>query len=132
MTTKNKTTRKTATSRAIDVTTPPPAAPRQAANGSKKPPLKQAVADWITAGSPMPMPDQATGLLHAYRGAHNAVAQAKQNLEAVQAAESKTVLALAKAYGGRPLKIDGVVHEFAARGDVVFFRRRQMDVIDVA
>ena len=128
MRTKKNPARKT-TSRAIDVT--PPAA-AEAPRGNKKPPLRQAIAEWLTAGSPLPAPDQASGLLAAYRGAHAAVLRAKQGLEALQNAESKTVLALARAYGGKPLRIEGVVHEFAARGDVVFFRRRQTDVVDVA
>lgn len=131
MKTKRNPARKTATSRAIDVT-PPPSAPQGQEPRGKKPPLRQAVAEWVAAGSGLPLPDQAAGLLQAYRGARAAVLKARENLEALQHAESKTVLALARAYGGRPLRIDGTVHEFAARGDVVFFRRRQTDVVDVA
>ncbi len=130
MRTKRK-ARKTASTRAIDVTPPPQVAP-QPAQRKRSSLLATAVEQWTAAGGLLPASDQSAGLLAAYRGAHNAVLRAKQDLEARQAAESATVLALARAYGARSLRIDGVIHDFASRGDAVFFRRRQADIVDVA
>lgn len=78
-------------------------------------------------------PDTKTGqkLLGAFREAAKDRDRAETELEAAKMREYAACEALARAYGGESLRFDGQVHDFAARGTKVFFRRGGTNVIAI-
>lgn len=87
-------------------------------------------ARWAAGGSILPQPAESHKLLTAYKAARDQVAVIREQLQKALDVEAKTVLDLARAFGGNSLRIDGVVHDFASRGDLVFFRRKNVGIID--
>lgn len=85
---------------------------------------------WKSGGSLLPSPTESEKLLGAYRQAHTTVEAAREALQKALAIEGTTILELARAFGANSLRIDGVVHDFACRGESIFFRRRTVGIID--
>lgn len=122
---------------------PPMSAPRQATR-ARRPNVEQPLdppefagsvlsdirARWIAGGSLLPQPAESEKLLTSYRKAHALVEETRAALQAHLATESAAILDLARAFGSNSLRIDGTVHDFACRGDTVFFRRKSVSVID--
>lgn len=88
-------------------------------------------ADHKKAGGKDPSKAEAAKMVSAWQTAHSKVEAAEKALEAAKAEESGAVLALAKAFGAKSLKIGGVVHDFASRGETIFFRRKSTDVVEL-
>ncbi len=87
-------------------------------------------ARWKAGGSLLPQPTESEKLLAAYKKAHDSVEQARKVLQDAILVEGGTILDLARAFGGNSLRIGGVVHDFACRGETIFFRRKNVGVID--
>ena len=85
---------------------------------------------WKAAGSLLPEPAESQRLLAEYKRAHGVTEERRKALLEATEKEEKAILALARAFGGTSLRIDNVVHDFACRGETIFFRRRNIGVID--
>ncbi len=88
-------------------------------------------ARWKAGGSLLPQPTESERLLIAYKKAHDAVENARKVLHDALAVEGGTILDLARAFGGNSLRIGGVVHDFACRGETIFFRRKNVGIVDM-
>lgn len=87
---------------------------------------------WKDAGSKNPSTNEKEAGLAAYKNAGKSVTDAEKALSVAKEHEGETVLALAKLFGCRSLRIDGVIHDFASRGEKIFFRRKlSSDVVDL-
>jgi hypothetical protein len=87
-------------------------------------------ARWKAGGSLLPQPAESGKLLAKYKQTHGEVVKAREVLQKALEAERAAILDLARAFGGNSLRIDGTVHDFACRGDLVFFRLKGVGIID--
>ena len=103
-----------------------------ASNGTTTEESKEALLEtirkkWTAAGSKAPTDEVKKKLLDKYRKARTASDAAEAALKKAGADEEEAVKGLAEAFGGRSLKIDGIIHDFASRGAKIYFRRRTKD-----
>jgi hypothetical protein len=64
-------------------------------------------------------------LLNDWRAASKAVTAAEKTIETAKEKEYAACRALAEAFGGASLEIDGQVHAFASRNGKIFFRQQK-------
>lgn len=87
--------------------------------------------EWTKAGSKDPSADDKAVAFAEWEKNRDARAKAEQALEGTIEQEAISVKKLAKLYGGRSLRYQGVVYDFASRGDRIFFRKKSAGVVDV-
>lgn len=88
-------------------------------------------AEYTKNGGKDPSKADTKKLVDAWRAASAKVEAVEAQIAAAKVAESEAVLALAKAFGGKSLRIDGQVLDFASRGTTVFFRKKSNGVVDL-
>jgi hypothetical protein len=94
--------------------------------------LSKIQKQWVKSGSKMPPAEEGKKLVGVYTGAATKVTEAEAALAKAKAEEYAAVEKLAQAYGCRSLRIGGVVHDFASRGNIIFFRKKSAsDVVDL-
>lgn len=88
---------------------------------------------WVASGSKMPTAEEGKKLVANYTASMTKVFETEAALAAAKANEYAAVEKLAQAYGtDRSIRIGGVVHDFASRGTIVFFRKKTTnDVVDL-
>jgi hypothetical protein len=88
--------------------------------------------EWEAAGSKNPTAEEGKKLVTALTTAQEKVKHAEEAMTKAKAAESAAIEKLARAFGGKSLRIGGVVHDFASRGDTIFFRKKtSSEVVDL-
>jgi hypothetical protein len=88
--------------------------------------------EWKAQGSKDPAVDDGKKLVAIYIETQAKVTAAEEALAKAKAAEYGAVEKLARAYGGRSLRIGGVIHDFASRGTIIFFRKKTAsEVVDL-
>lgn len=88
--------------------------------------------EWKKNGSKEPDDATKVALVKAYKISRDAYAKIAAEAALAKADESSKVKALAEAFGGRPLRIDGAVHDFACRKDMVYFRKKNAgEIVDL-
>lgn len=88
--------------------------------------------EWVKGGSKDPSKTEAEKLVKAWKAQRAKTEALEAQAEEARKAEQSYVVAMAKAFGCKSLRIDGIQHDFASRGSAVFFRRKNaVDVVDL-